>query len=119
MAPELPQDPIDPLDETIVRDAWEEETVVSGRETVVVEEYVEEAPVRRPPLIWPWLLAFLLLVLGGLGAYYYFSQKDESTVPAVVGQRQERAEATVRQRPWSNSQIQYVCRQQHSTGSGA
>ena len=97
MAPELPPDPIDPLDETIVSDAWEEETVVSGRETVVVEEYVEAAPVRRPPLIWPWLLAFLLLVLGGLGAFYYFSQKDESTVPAVVGQRQESAEATVRE----------------------
>ena len=29
-------------------------------------------PPRRMPVIWPWLLALLLLVLAGLGAYYYF-----------------------------------------------
>jgi len=61
--------------------------------TVAREEIV---PPRRMPVIWPWLLAFLLLVLGGLGAYYYFTQEDEKTVPAVIGMRQERAEATVR-----------------------
>ena len=88
-----PQDPRDP-DETIARDDWGEESVVAGE--TVVEEH-EEVPVRRPPLIWPWLLAFLLLVVGGLGAYYYFSQEDESTVPAVVGERQEPAEASVRE----------------------
>ena len=84
MEPQPPREPVDPLDETIVHDEWVEET----------EEVLVRHP--RPPLIWPWLLAFLLLVLGGLGAYYYFSQQDESTVPAVVGQRQEGAEATVR-----------------------
>ena len=96
MEPQPPREPVNPLDETIVRDEWVDETVV--QEAVVVDE-TEEVLVRRPrpPLIWPWLLAFLLLVLGGLGAYYSFSQKDESTVPAVVGQRQEGAEATVRE----------------------
>ncbi|MCP9487885.1 MAG: PASTA domain-containing protein [Gaiellaceae bacterium MAG52_C11] len=101
-----PQDPLDrepDLDETVVRDEWGEETVVRRDETVVgrVQETVVEerevVPVRRPPLIWPYLLAFLLLVLGGLGAYYYFSQEDESPVPAVVGQPEEDAEATVRE----------------------
>jgi len=94
-----PQDPRDP-DETVARDTWGEETVVP-EETVLADETVveerEAVPVRRAPLIWPWLLAFLLLILGGLGAYYYFSQADESTVPAVVGDRQERAEARVRE----------------------
>jgi serine/threonine-protein kinase len=84
-----PREPVDPIDETIVRDEW-------GDETVVVEERDEVVPPRRSPLIWPWLLAFLLLVLGGLGAYWYFSQEDTSTVPAVVGQRQDAAEADVR-----------------------
>ena len=95
----------DPTDETVVRDTWGEETVSPERrilpeETYVAEEVVEEqevVPVRRGPLIWPWLLAFLVLVLGGLGAYVYFAQADESTVPAVVGEPQERAEARVRE----------------------
>ena len=77
--PPEPRPPVDPVDET-----------------VVVEEREEIVPPRRPPLLWPWLLAFLLLVLGGLGAYWYFSQEDTSTVPAVVGQRQDAAEADVR-----------------------
>jgi eukaryotic-like serine/threonine-protein kinase len=85
-----PRDPVDPGDETIVRDEWNDETMV------VEDEVVER--LRRQPLLWPWLLAFLLLVLGGLGAYYYFSQDDDqSTVPAVVGQRQDSAEAEVRE----------------------
>ena len=95
--------PAEPVDETIVRDEWGPETVVAREvvdeplveEGVVVEE-TEEAP-RKPPTIWPWLLAFLLLVLGGLGAYLYFSQPDESTVPGVTGLPQERAEAEVRE----------------------
>ncbi|MBA2331182.1 MAG: PASTA domain-containing protein [Actinobacteria bacterium] len=72
-----------------------DETVVGARETVVEER--EEIPVRRPPLLWPYLLAFLLLVLGGLGAYWYFSQEDENPVPAVVGQPRATAEAEVRE----------------------
>lgn len=86
-----PRDPVDPGDETIVRDEWDDGTMV-------VEEHEEVVPRRRQPLLWPWLLALLLLVLGGLGALYYLSQDDdESTVPAVVGQRQESAEAEVRE----------------------
>ncbi len=96
-----PRDPIDPLDETIVRDEWVDETVVQEavvHEDVVVDE-TEAVIVRRPrpPRLWPGLLALLLLVLAGIGAYYYFSQQDESTVPFVVGQRQEPAEAMIRE----------------------
>ena len=99
--PPPPRDPADdetvvvPLDravdETVVRDEWAPETGVIVEETEPVPP-----PRRRPPTIWPWLLALLLVVLAGLGAYYYFTQQDEKTVPAVVGMRQERAEATVR-----------------------
>ena len=52
-------------------------------------------PPQRP-LLWPWLLALLVAVLAGIGAYLYFTQQDESTVPAVTGMRQEPAEAAVR-----------------------
>ena len=62
---------------------------------VVVEE-TEEAR-RKPPLIWPWLLALLLLVLAGPRGVSLFSQQDESTVPGVTGLPQERAEAEVRE----------------------
>ena len=50
----------------------------------------------REPLLWPWLLALLVAVLAGIGAYLYFTQQDEKTVPAVTGMRQEPAEAAVR-----------------------
>lgn len=85
-----------PLDETVVVDAWEPETAVfvEAEPEVVVEE--TEVPPRRPPLVWPWLLAFLVAVLAGLGAYYFLTQEDEKTVPAVIGLRQEPAEASVR-----------------------
>jgi beta-lactam-binding protein with PASTA domain len=107
--PRDPRDPADdetvvvppseqsPVDETIVRDEWGPETVVpqpAPGDEVVVEE--TEAR-RKPPLIWPWLLALLLLVLVGLGAYLYFSQQDETTVPGVTGQPQEQAESEVRE----------------------
>jgi serine/threonine-protein kinase len=103
-----PREPVDPVDETIVRDEW-------GDETVVVEEREEIVPPRRPPLLWPWLLAFLILVLGGLGAYWYFSQDDDEPattttstartttaealvqVPDVVGTTSSEATATLRQ----------------------
>ena len=109
--PRDPRDPADdetvvvppseqpPVDETIVRDEWGPETVVAqpvaGQE-VVVEE-TETEPRRKPPTIWPWLLALLLLVLAGLGAYLFFSQQDETTVPAVTGQPQQQAEGEVRE----------------------
>jgi len=89
--PRDPDDPrVDPADETVVEDR--------GTDT---ETYVEEDEVvprrRRAPLLWPWLLLLLLLVLGGLGAYWYFTQEDENTVPAVVGMTQDRAEAELRE----------------------
>ena len=56
------------------------------------------------------MLLLLLLVLGGLGAYWYFSQPDENTVPAVVGMRQDRAEAEIRE-----AQFEPESRRQDST----
>jgi hypothetical protein len=59
--PRVPPDPPDD-DVTVVRDEWgPDETFVERREEVL------EPPPRRPT-IWPWLLALLILVLGGLGA---------------------------------------------------
>ena len=69
-------------------------------------------PPRKMPVIWPWLLALLLLVLGGIGAYLYFSQDDDEpaatttaptttaqaqqvTVPDVVGTTSSEATATL------------------------
>jgi len=90
--------PPEPTDETVVVPPPDEPVVVDewSPETEVFVEEIQTVPPRRMPVIWPWLLAFLLLVLGGLGAYYYFTQESEKTVPAVIGMRQERAEATVR-----------------------
>jgi serine/threonine-protein kinase len=99
-----PRDPgVPPEDETAIVPASEETVVDEAWVTrpegqVIVEQTESETvPPRRAPLIWPWLLALLLAVLAGLGAYYYFSQEDEKTVPAVIGMRQERAEAEVRE----------------------
>ena len=108
MVDQPPRDPADDetvivppdrsVDETIVGDEWGPETVVQQpvTEDAVVVEETEAAPGRKPPTIWPWLLALLVLVLGGIGAYLYFAQQDESTVPAVTGLSQQRAEAEVR-----------------------
>jgi len=70
----------DPADETVVIDS-------AGRE--VVEE--EVVPPRRPPKIWPWLLALLLIVLGGLAAYLLFVKDDKTVVPKVVGLTESQA----------------------------
>jgi beta-lactam-binding protein with PASTA domain len=71
------------------RDPRDEETVVvgdaaaTGRREEVVEE---EVPALRPPRLWPWLLALLLLVLGGLLAYFLLTRgPDKTTMPRVVG----------------------------------
>lgn len=95
MAEPPPRDPRDPADdETVISDGWGPETVVV--EDPVVVEQTETVARRRMPTIWPGLLALLVAVLVGIGAYLYFAQQDESTVPAVTGLQQERAEAQVR-----------------------
>ena len=70
----------DPADETVIIDQ-------TGRE--VVEE--EVVPPRRPPRIWPWLLALLLIVLGGLAAYLLLVKDDKTVVPKVVGLTESQA----------------------------
>jgi beta-lactam-binding protein with PASTA domain len=76
-----PREP-DPADETVIIDQ-------TGRE--VVEE--EVVPPRRPPRIWPWLLALLLIVLGGLAAYLLLVKDDKTVVPKVVGLTESQARA--------------------------
>jgi eukaryotic-like serine/threonine-protein kinase len=103
--PDQPPDP-HPDDETVIRDEWPPE------DDVYVEQTEDVPPPRRPPTIWPWLLAFLVLVLGGLGALWYFSQDDDEddaaattavetvertvAVPDVVGTTSSEATATLR-----------------------
>ncbi len=113
--PERPEGPGRPLppheDETrVVRPATEEETRVvrpAGDEDVTrvvrrtrrvdsppppppVERVRRVGPPERNP--WPWLLALLLLVLGGIAAAYLLSQRDDEpdtvAVPSVVGSRE-------------------------------
>ena len=62
------------------------------------EEVVEETP-ARPPRIWPWLLALLLLVLGGLLAYFLLLRDEEkTTMPRVVGITEAEAQARMAKR---------------------
>jgi eukaryotic-like serine/threonine-protein kinase len=71
-------------------DPSSEETAV--RDDAVVEEYVSEERRPEPPKIWPWLLALLLLVVGGLAAYWFLVREDEkATVPSVVGLQEPEA----------------------------
>ena len=78
-----PREP-DPADETLVIDE-------GGRTEVVREEVV---PPRRPPRLWPWLLALLLLVIGGLAAYLLLARDEKKTVvPRVVGLTEPQARA--------------------------
>jgi len=95
-----------PVEETVVADSWRpeaEEVYVEQRETVPVE------PVRRrPPLLWPGLLALLLLVLGGILAFVLLAGDDDESaapttaaarsvsVPDVVGSPESEATAALR-----------------------
>ena len=78
----------------------------------MVEQSETETAAAPKPLIWPWLLALLVLVLGGLGALYFFTQDDDEPaatttsaattsaetlpVPDVVGTTSSEATATLR-----------------------
>jgi eukaryotic-like serine/threonine-protein kinase len=106
---EPPRVPPDPDDETIIvppSDDWGPEG------EVFVEESVTEPPPPKRPVLWPWLLALLVLVLVGLGAAYFLTRDDDNdaatttstaaatapqvTVPDVVGTTSSEATATLR-----------------------
>jgi serine/threonine-protein kinase len=80
MADVPPRDPRDPADDetVIVDDAWGPE------EQVFVEQTETVPPPRRPPTIWPWLLAFLVLVLAGLAAAYFLTRDDDGAPPPTT-----------------------------------
>jgi beta-lactam-binding protein with PASTA domain len=62
------------------------------------EEVAEPAPVPPPPerTWWPWLLLLLLLVIGGLIAWWLLSRgNDKTTVPDVIGLKQQVAETRI------------------------
>ena len=71
---EPPRVPPDPDDETVIvppTDDWGPES------EVFVEESVTEPPPPKRPVLWPWLLALLVLVLAGLGAAYFLTRDDD------------------------------------------
>ncbi len=77
--------------------------------TFFVEETEEPIPPQRNPTLWPWLLALLLLVAGGLAAVFLLSREGgESSpgitiaaqrfgMPVVVGLREQRARERLRE----------------------
>ena len=81
--------------------ASEDETVVAGDwpvrpegRHVVVEQAETVPPRRRLPVIWPWLLALLVLVLAGLGAAYFFTRDDDEPTATTTAPTASTATAT-------------------------
>jgi beta-lactam-binding protein with PASTA domain len=69
-----------------------------ARTAAAEEEVTEPAPVPPPPTRewWPWLLLLLLLVVGGLIAWWLLTRgNDKTTVPNVIGLRQQVAETRI------------------------
>lgn len=87
--PRDPYDPIDPRaeDETIV----EETRVVTPEGDAVVVEQEEVRRRRRFDPVWPWLLALLVLVLVGIGLFWYFTRQETKPVPNVTGATEQQA----------------------------
>jgi len=86
----------------------EGDTLVEEPPPVVEEEELAPPPGPPPapprPLIWPWLLLLLVLVLGGLAALWFLTRDDNGSgtstvnVPRVVGLKQWAAVARVHDR---------------------
>jgi eukaryotic-like serine/threonine-protein kinase len=74
------------------------------RATEYREERVAAPPQPRP--FWPWLLLLLLLVVGALGASWYFANRGETVdaaeVPNVVGAQQGEAERRLEEREFAS-----------------
>lgn len=110
----MPEQPPDDHEaETVIASDW----AVRPESQVVVEQTeVQPPPRRRGPLVWPWLLALLVLVVAGLGAAYLLTRDDDEpsatteaattaptttaaeprTVPDVVGTTSAQATETLR-----------------------
>jgi beta-lactam-binding protein with PASTA domain len=92
-----------PLRQRTPRRARRIDEETAGPPIVEEEHYV---PPRRPPVpeIWPWLLLFLLLVIGGLLAAYFLAHDHKHhgagsvAVPAVVGMKQDEAARRLNER---------------------
>src|SRR5688572_24671420 len=71
-------------EEAVVR---ESETVRSRPDGAIERDTVRHEDRRRTPTsrLGLWLALLLLLVLGGLGAAWYFTQEDTQEVPSVEG----------------------------------
>lgn len=81
-----------------------EETAVQPPGGRYVQEEIVTPPPRRP-LIWPWLVLLLALVITGIAAAYLLTRDDESpattTVPDVVGLSTTAATERLAQRGYS------------------
>jgi beta-lactam-binding protein with PASTA domain len=67
-----------------------------GTAAAAEEEVAEPAPVPPTREWWPWLLLLLLLVVGGLIAWWLLTRGDDkTTVPKVIGLREQVAETRI------------------------